>query len=187
MTLELRRRSFTVEEYHRMAETGVLAGKDRLELIHGEILMMTPIGPRHAYYVSRLTQILVPIVGEHGLVWAQNPVQVEAQSEPQPDIVIVRPRGRDYLRQLPVNSDVLLAIEVADSSLEYDRDVKLPLYASAGIPESWILDVNQVRIERHTEPAADGYRKRELLGSKDAVTLLMLPQCRINLADILGE
>lgn len=186
MPLELHRRPFTVREYHRIAEAGVFAENDRLELIRGDIVMMSPIGSRHVFYVNRLNDVLVPLVGQKGQVSVQNPVELEEASEPQPDVVVLRRRGEHYLTRLPMNEDVLLAIEVADSSLEYDRQVKLPLYAGAGVPESWILDVNKVLIERHTTPGPHGYAKRELLGAGDTVALVAIPGCHIDLAAILG-
>lgn len=187
MALERQRRQFTVMEYHRMAEAGVFREDDRVELIRGEILMMTPIGPRHVYYVNRLTRSLVRALDDStGEVSVQNPVQVEERSEPQPDILVVRPRGRHYLTELPQHHDVLLAVEVSDSSLKYDREVKIPLYAAAGIPESWILDVEALIIERHTDPRPDGYARMERLHANDQVTLVSLPACRIDLAEILG-
>jgi Uma2 family endonuclease len=186
MALERPRRPFSVAEYHRMGESGVLGNQDRLELIHGDVLMMSPIGPRHVFYVNRLNDVLVPLVGQKGQVSVQNPVQVEETSEPQPDVVVIRRRHEQYLTRLPVNEDVLLAIEVADSSLDYDREVKLPLYSAAGIPESWILDVNVPLVERHTEPGPHGYRKRELLRSGDVATLVAIPDCTVEIAAILG-
>lgn len=186
MPVELQRRQFTVDEYHRMGEAGILREDDHVELIRGEIVMMSPIGPRHVYYVNRLNQVLVVTVGPAGEVSVQNPAIMEERSEPQPDVVVIKPRGRHYLGKLPESGDVLLAVEVADTSLERDRQVKIPLYAAAGVAESWILNIEETVIERFTGPGRGGYAKMERLGSKDRVTLVALPGCTIDLAAILG-
>lgn len=186
MAVEIQRRRFTTDEFHKMGEAGIFHEEDRLELIDGEIVMMTPIGPRHAYYVNRLNKVLVQAVGELAVVSPQNPVQVERRSEPQPDLVVLRPRGREYLAATPGKEDALLIVEVSDSSLAYDRDVKVPLYAAAGVPESWILDVEAQEIERHTMPAPGGYRRIERLSAGDRVTLVALPMVTIDLAQMLG-
>jgi Uma2 family endonuclease len=169
-----------------MGEAGIFDENDRVELIRGDIVMMSPIGPRHVYYVNRLNQVLVVAVGRAGEVSVQNPAIMEEESEPQPDVVVIKPRGRHYLGNLPERRDVLLAVEVADTSLEHDRRVKIPLYAEAGIPESWILEVEQRVVERYTKPGRTRYGKMERLGSKDRVTLVALPGCTIDLAEVLG-
>jgi Uma2 family endonuclease len=186
MPVELERRRFTVEEYHRMSETGVLREDDRVELIGGEIIMMSPIGPRHAYYVNRLTRVLVQCVGQAGEVAVQNPVEVTDESEPQPDVAVIVARGRHYYDCLPGKHDVLLAIEVADSSLDKDRHVKIPLYGAAGVPESWILIVDEAIIERYTQPGPGAYGKVDRLGAGDRVTLVSIPECTIDLSHVLG-
>lgn len=186
MPVELQRRRFTVDEYHRMGEAGIFHEDDRIELIRGEIVMMSPIGPRHVYYVNRLTQVLVVAVARTGEVSVQNPTVMEERSEPQPDVVVIKPRGRHYLGKLPESGDVLLAVEVADTSLDRDRQVKIPLYAEAGIAESWILNIEEAIIERYTEPGPRGYGRMERLGTRDRVTLVGLPGCTIDLGEVLG-
>ena len=186
MALEIQRRRFTAEEFHRMGEAGLFREDGRIELIDGEILMMTPIGPRHVYYVNRLTSVLIRAVGDLAIISPQNPVGIERRSEPQPDLVVLRARGRDYFNALPGKDDALLVVEVADSSLEYDRSVKMPLYANAGIPESWLLDVDACVIERCTEPGPDGYARIERCGAEGRITLVALPSVTIDLASILG-
>ena len=186
MALEIQRRRFTAEEFHRMGEAGIFQEGDRVELIDGDVVMMSAIGPRHVYYVNRLNQVLVRAVGELGLISPQNPVGVERRSEPQPDVVVLRARGREYLAALPAKDDALLVVEVSDSSLEYDRTVKMPLYAAAGIPESWLLDVEAGVIERHTGPGPRGYRTIEKCTAADRITLVALPSVTVDLATILG-
>jgi Uma2 family endonuclease len=150
------RRRFTVDDYHRMAEAGILHEDDRVELIEGEIVEMTPIGARHATCVRELNRLVGKQVGDDLRVDVQSPIRIGEHGEPQPDVAVIR--ARDYSNSLPSPEDVLLLIEVADTSLAYDREVKLLLYARSGIPEAWLVDLTGGVIERHTEPAEDGYR-----------------------------
>ncbi len=148
------RHRFTVDEYHRMAEAGLLSEDDRVELIDGEIIEMTPIGWRHARCVSRLNMLLARFAGDRYVVGVQNPLTISEHGEPQPDLVLLerRPRGR-----LPGPADAALVIEVSDTTLAYDRDVKLPRYARAGVPEVWIVDLQVRRVESHSDPSPEGY------------------------------
>mgnify|MGYP001613058278 CR=1 FL=1 len=186
MPIELSRRQFTVEEYHRLAESGVLKEDDRVELIRGEILMMSPIGPRHAFRVSVISEVLTERVGKAGRIWTQSPVVLDGRTEPQPDILILKRRDDHFREHLPDRSDVLLAIEVADTSLAYDRQVKRPLYSAAGVPEYWIVDVNENVLERHTGPRPDGYMHTDRLRPGDTVTLVALASITIPLSDLIG-
>ena len=158
MATEILRRRFTIEEYHRMAETGILGHDDRVELIDGEIVEMSPIASRHSACVARLTHVFFKVVGSRALVWSQAPCVLPPYSEPEPDIMLLRPRADFYEQAHPRPADILLVVEVSDSSLDYDRGVKLRLYARAGIPEAWIVDVAGEVVEVHREPAATGYR-----------------------------
>lgn len=152
----IERHRFDVEEYHRMLEAGVLSEDDRVELIGGEIVDMTPIGWRHVECVNRLTMLLAAFAAGKGYaVSVQNPLRLAGDAEPQPDLAIIKERPR---RNLPTSEDVVLIVEVAETSLAYDRDVKLPLYARAGIAEVWIVDLREHRIEVYADPAPGGYR-----------------------------
>ncbi|MDR7554009.1 MAG: Uma2 family endonuclease [Armatimonadota bacterium] len=157
MSVQVKRRRFTVDEYERMALAGILSEDDRVELIEGEIVEMTPIGSRHADVVTRLTMLLARAVGDRALVSVQNPVRLDRYSEPQPDLTVLRPGS--YAARHPEPSDVLLLIEVADATGRYDRGVKLPLYARAGVPEVWIVDLQAHAVEQYRAPAPDGYRE----------------------------
>ena len=151
------RRRFTVHDYHRMGESGILSEDDRTELIDGEIVQMTPIGGRHAACVNELTRILVGAVGRDAVVSVQNPIRLDDFHEPQPDLAVLR-RREDYRSgRLPGSDDVVLLIEVADTTLRYDRGVKLPLYARAGIPEVWLVDLGGGILERHIESGGAGF------------------------------
>lgn len=152
---QVTRRLFTVHEYHRMAEAGILHEDDRVELIEGEIVEMAAIGSRHFTCVNGLNRSLVRGVGDEAIVSVQNPVRLGEHDEPEPDLAVIR--ARDYRDSLPGPEDVLFLIEVSDTTLDYDREVKLPLYARAGIPEVWIVDLKSEVIQRHTEPSGDGY------------------------------
>ena len=183
-THEVTRRRFTVHDYHRMAEVGILHDDERVELIEGDIVEMTPIGSRHAMCVIRLTRLLVPLVGDRALVSPQNPVRLGERLEPQPDMAVIR--VRDYGDSLPGPDDVLLLIEVSDTTLAYDRNIKLPLYARAGIPEVWILDLTGDTIERNTDPSGDGYRHTERVRRGEVVESTTLPELSFRVDAVLG-
>jgi Uma2 family endonuclease len=152
---------FTVDDYHRMGEAGILHEDDRVELIEGELVEMAAIGTKHFSCVNRLTRLLVMNVGDEAIVSVQNPVRLNEYTEPQPDLTVIRPR--DYRLSLPGPEDVLLLIEVSDTTLAYDRGIKLPLYARAGIREVWIVDLPGETIERYTDPSEEGYRRADRL------------------------
>ncbi len=175
--VERARRLFTIEEYERMVETGILKRDDRVELIEGEIVEMSPIGDPHAAYVTNLTHILVSCVGDRARVRVQGPVSVPPRSKPQPDLALLQPRS--YVRAGATTEDVLLVIEVADTSLEYDRTVKLRLYARAGIPEYWVVDANAEALDLYRAPSGDGYRDRRHAVRGETVELLAFPDVAI--------
>jgi Uma2 family endonuclease len=160
MSVLLARHRFTVDEYHAMARAGVLTEDDRVELVEGEIVDMTPIGLRHQAAVDALNQRLARQCGDRAIVRIQGSVRLDVHSEPQPDALLLRPRD-DFYRATPATAaDVLLLVEVADTSLVYDRTVKVPLYARAGIPEVWLVDLVGERVEVFREPGPEGYRHR---------------------------
>jgi Uma2 family endonuclease len=135
------RHRITVHDYHRMAEVGVLAPDARVELIEGEIIDMAPIGNDHQSVVDRLTRTLVRAVGDSAIVRVQGSVRLGEWSEPEPDLVLLAPRADFYRSAFASGADTLLVIEVSDTTLRYDRDVKVPLYARHGVPEVWVVDV----------------------------------------------
>ena len=158
MASEPVRRRFTVAQFEQMGHSGILAEDDRVELIAGEIIEMAAIGQRHAACVKLLVRLLVQFFGNAAIIGAQDPIVIGDDYEPQPDLMVLKPRDDFYAGGHPTPEDVLLLIEIADSSLRFDRRVKLPLYADAGIPETWLLDLNANRIERHSNPADGAYR-----------------------------
>ncbi|MFO7536845.1 MAG: Uma2 family endonuclease [Chloroflexota bacterium] len=183
----VRKRLFTVDEYYRMAQTGILSPSDRVELIQGEIVAMSPIGPRHASIVSRLIHLFQPRVGERAIVTAQSPVHLDTQSEPEPDLMLLHPRDDFYAGAHPRPSDVLLLIEVADSSLAYDRDVKSVLYAAVGIGEFWLIDLVAERIIVHRQPTADCFRQMRIFLPGEQIAPQAIPDLSLPVAEILGR
>src|ERR671938_544657 len=141
MSVQVAKRCFSVDEYYRMGEAGILTEDDRVELIEGEIIEMSPIGSRHAACVNRLNTLLGRHLRQTAIVSVQNPIRLDAYSEPEPDVALLRPRADYYESGHPTPADALLIVEVADTSADYDRIIKLPLYAKAGIPEAWLVDL----------------------------------------------
>lgn len=185
MGSQLVTKSFTVEEYERMAETGILTEDDRVELIEGAIIEMTPIGSRHASCVARLTHLLTQQFGDQVVVWVQNPVRLSRHSEPQPDLVLLRPRQDFYAGAHPEPADVLLLIAVADATLETDRTVKAPLYAKAGIPETWVVDLEGGRVEVSRQPTTDGYQLVRTITRSESLTPEAFPTASLAVGDLL--
>jgi Uma2 family endonuclease len=158
MAVDLRTRRFSVDEYHRMGDAGILGCDERLELIAGQIVVREPIGVRHASTVDRLTSLWSSRLGRRAIVRVQNPVQFpEADSELQPDILLLHPRDDFYAGGHPGVGDVLLLIEVADTTLRLDRRVKIPLYAAVGIAETWLCDLVAERVEIYSHPVRGAY------------------------------
>lgn len=151
------RHRFSAEDFQRLGELGFFAEDDRVELINGEILDMAPIGSNHAGLVTQLTQWLVSRLGNAALVSPQNPVRLADDVEVYPDRVLLKPDRTFYRERIPTAGDVLLVIEVAQSSLRYDREIKVPLYAEHRIPEVWLFDLRDDKMERYREPSRDGY------------------------------
>ena len=154
---------FTVADFARMVEAGILAEDDRVELIDGEVRAMSPIGPRHAAIVNRLNALLSRQLADSAIISVQNPIQLTDYTEPQPDIAVLRPREDFYAHALPLPDDVWLVVEVAETSLEYDREEKIPRYAQMGIPEVWLIDVEQETVTQYTHPDGTRYGREQTL------------------------
>lgn len=168
-----------------MGEVGILAPELRVELIEGEIVDTSPIGLAHASRVSRLNRLLSLAVGERALVWPQNPVILGDRSAPEPDLVLLRWRDDYYAETQPGPEDLLLIVEVSDTSLVYDRDIKLPLYARFQIPEVWILDIQGGHLEIHREPDAGRYTLQFRPKDLSRVTIAALPDLALDLRGLL--
>lgn len=184
MVIEMRRRTWTVDEYYRMAEAGVISADDRIELIDGEIIEMTPMGDRHVACCTWLTNFLVPLVVGRAIVQVAAPISLSERSEPEPDLALLRWKDRYRAKATP--ADVLLVIEVADSSLAYDRLVKAPLYGRAGIPEYWVVDVERETVEVHDLPDASGYGRTRELGRGSTLTVSGVEGVDLAVADLFG-
>ena len=186
MSVEFQRRRFTVRDYYAMAEAGILTEDDRVELIEGEIVQMAAIGSRHAACVDRLNRLFHLELQDRAVVRVQNPVRLSDLTEPQPDVTLLRPRPDFYAEGHPGPGDVLLLVEVAHSTLGYDREIKLPLYAAARVPEVWIVNVEEDRVEVHRDPSAGRYRVEERSGRGAALRPALLPELSVFVEDILG-
>lgn len=178
-------RRFDVDDYYRMADAGILREHDRVELIEGQVVEMEPISISHAGAVNELTWLLARRLPDHLRVGVQNPVRLDRWSEPQPDLAVIL--AEDMRRAHPGPEQSLLVIEVAYSSLRYDRNVKLPLYARHGVPEVWIVDLRGAVVERYDEPAEDGYGRARPARRGEAIEPIAVPGLSLSVNDILGE
>ena len=175
--IERPRRLFTIEEYEKMVEIGILTEYDRVELIEGEIVEMSPIGDAHAACVGNLTHLLVTLFAGRAWAWVQGPVKVPPHSKPQPDAALLRVRS--YMRQGASTEDAFLFIEAADTTLRYDRTTKLRIYARAGVPEYWIVDTNAEVVEVYRWPRGDRYNETLRFAHGEHVTTLAFPDIAI--------
>lgn len=186
MTTQLIKHRFTVEEFHRMAETRILTEDSRVELVEGELIEMTPIGSRHAACVDRLNRLFSKYVGEAAIVRVQNPISLSRHTELQPDLVLAKPKSDFYAEAHPGPEAILLVVEVAETSLAVDRDVKVPLYAQAGIIEVWLVALLQRTIEVYRDPTSTGYRQVRTVGPEETLSPIMQPQIILPIASVLG-
>lgn len=187
MSVDVVRRRFTVDEYLQMAQAGILTERDRVELLDGEIVEMTPIGRPHAANVAALLRVLITGVGPRAVVWSQGPIRLSERSLPEPDVTLLRPRPVPYRDEDVEPRDVMLLIEVSDTSLRRDRELKLPLYAGAGIPEYWIVDVQADVIEVHTNPSGSRYGSVRRFGRGEFLSPLAFPDLRVAVDEVFGS
>lgn len=176
---------FDVDDYYRLAEAGILTEDDRVELIDGEIIDMAPAGSRHAACVSRLNRLLVGRVRD-AIVRVQDPLRVWGPTEPEPDLAVVRFREDFYIEHHPTPGDVLLVVEVADSSVGRDRTEKAEMYATVGIREYWLVDLTQSAVLVHTSPSGAGYLSVDAKQREDTWTSHSLPGLTVSGTDIFG-
>jgi Uma2 family endonuclease len=178
---------FSVKEYYRMAETGVLRPDARVELLNGEIIDMSPIGPFHGGLVKRLSRIFNLKAKGRWIVSTQDPLRLDDHSEPEPDVMLLKPAADDYVSQHPQPDDVFLLIEVADSTLDYDQTEKLPAYGRAGIAEVWIVNLNDLTIEIYREPHFTGYGSKTVARAGDILAPLAFPDAAVDVAELLKK
>jgi Uma2 family endonuclease len=177
---------FSVDEYERMGEAGIFPPECRVELIEGEIVLMNPINEPHSGTVNWLVGFFSEALGRTVVVSVQNPIRIRPRNEPRPDLALLRPRADYYRNGHPSLGDVLLAIEVADSTLAYDTRVKVPMYARAGIPEVWVVDVNRPAILVYREPTPEGYAETRAYRPGEVVSPLAFPELAIGVSDVVG-
>ena len=179
------RHRFSVDAYRRMGETGILLPADRIELVDGEIVEMAPGGSPHVGVVFALNRLFTQATPRGVIVSVQSPIQMGDRSEPQPDLALLRSRPDGYRAPpLPAASDVFLIIEVSDTSLRYDREVKLPLYARHGVPEVWIVDLTARAVEIYRKPENETYAEFTTLGRGGTLRPLLLPDVGIPVDEI---
>jgi Uma2 family endonuclease len=186
MLIDVARRRFTADEFWRMAEAGLFRERPRVELIDGEVIEMTPIGPRHGLCVAFLVEWLVPRLSGRALLFPQVSIRLNPRTECQPDLLVARLPRAAYRERTPAPGDVLLLVEVADTSLGYDQQIKVPLYAEAGIPELWIVDLVNEAVHVHREPAGVHYRAIERIGRGGSVAPAALPDLALAVDALLG-
>ena len=175
----------TVDQYYRMAEVGVLTPDERVELIDGVIVDMAPIGSRHAGALRRLNHLLTVALGPRAILSGQLPIRLGHSSEPQPDLAVLRPRHDFYDREHPHAEDVLLLIEVSVTSLRYDLQVKIPLYARHLIPEVWVIDLQDQKVHLHRKPRGGAYTEVLSLPESGSLVATAFPDVAIDFRAIL--
>ena len=175
MQIETTKKLFTVDEYYRMADAGILTPEDRVELIDGEIIEMSPIGSRHLGCVNRATRLFTSAFRDRVVVSVQNPLRLSNYTEPEPDVVLLKHRGDEYASKTPAAEDAFLVLEVADTTLLYDRNVKLPRYATAGVPEVWIENLEDDLLLVYRDPAGSAYTTSLVFRRWESVSLIALP------------
>lgn len=178
-------RRFTREEYRRLLEAGVIQEDERVELIEGTVVEMSPIGSQHAAVVKKLNALFHQALEGGALVGVQDPIKLSPFSEPQPDLVLLRRRSDFYAQDHPGPEDILLLVEVAEASLAYDRQVKLPLYAQAGIPEVWLVNIGERKVEVYRHPSGESYLEVRELGPKDVLSPMAFPQVSFEVEETL--
>ncbi len=172
---------WTLEQYHQLAEANILREEDRIELLNGQIVNISPIGKLHAAAVRRIDKLLEKILGDEFLISTQNPISLAINdTEPQPDLVVLKPRTDFYATQHPGPEDILLLIEVADSTLEKDRSMKMPLYAQAGIVACWLVNLSEQKVEIYTEPSAKGYANIRIYREGDSIESDLLGMVKVD-------
>jgi len=174
MAVQIQKKLFSITEYHKMAEVGILPERG-VELINGEIIEMSPIGSKHAKIVKKLNHLLSKMLGDQFIISVQDPIVASDLSEPEPDLAVLKYRSDFYENELPKGEDVLLAIEVADTTLTYDSKIKLPIYAQSGVPETWIIDLNKKEIRVYWQLDAVTYLSSEKLSSQASITAKFIP------------
>jgi Uma2 family endonuclease len=185
MQIETAKRLFTVDEYYRMAEAGILTPQDRVELIDGEIIEMSPIGSRHAGCVNRANRLFTSAFGKRVVVSVQNPLRLTNYTEPEPDVVLLKPRDDEYASKTPSAGDALLVVEVADTTFSYDSRIKMPRYAAARIPEVWVENLQDDVLHVYRDPTVTGYATSLVLRRGESLSPVALPDVTFTVEQLL--
>jgi Uma2 family endonuclease len=186
MQAEVTKKLFTVDEYYRMVDAGILSERDRVELIEGEIVEMSPIGRRHAACVNRANELFISSLKRRAIVSVQNPLRLNQYNEPQPDIVVMKRRDDYYASKHHTPEDTLFVVEVSDTTLRYDTKIKLPLYAATGVPELWIENLKEDVLLVCRDPAGKNYNTQLTLSRGDIISPLAFPGVSFKIEDLLG-
>jgi Uma2 family endonuclease len=186
MAAEVTKKLFTVDDYYSMAKAGIIGPEDRVELVEGEIIEMSPIGHPHGVRVVRASTLLIEAFGRNAVVSTQGSLRLNRRTELQPDLVIFKPRSDFYAARRPTPADVLLVIEVAQTSLSYDQNVKIPIYARTGIPEVWIQDLKKDVLLVYRDPRGNNYADSIELRRDEFVSPTAFPEIRFSIDDLFG-
>lgn len=184
-SLLLPTRKISIETYHKMVEIGVFNEDERIELIRGEIIEMSPVGIKHATCVKKLNQLFAQKLGIKIILGVQDPIKLNDNSEPQPDLVLLKPKSDFYATGHPKPEDILLLIEVSDRSIEYDRQIKIPLYAENKIQEVWLININESLIQVYQNPQGKLYKNITNYQINDTINLTCFPDCQIKVNKVL--
>ena len=187
MAVQLLRQLFTVDQYYKMQDAGVFTGNERVELIKGEIIKMSPMGIRHSACVKCLAELFILRLAQTVTVGIQDSVRLNNTSEPQPDISLLQRRSDFYRTQQPQPENVFLLIEVSDTTIKYDREIKVPLYAENNIVEVWLVNLNETCLEVYRQPKGNGYENVQTFKKGETVTIQAFPNVSFNVDEILGN
>jgi Uma2 family endonuclease len=186
MTVQILRKKFTVGQYHQMIESGILTDRDRVELLQGEIIEMSPVGRQHAACVDRLNELFVLTFAARAIVRVQSPIHLDNNSEPQPDLAILQRRADFYANAHPQAGDVFALVEVSDTTIEFDRTVKVPLYAQNNIAEVWIVDIRAKTVQIYREPSIVGYQQVQNYRCGQRLSLQAFTDMQFSVDQLLG-
>lgn len=179
-------RLISTADYHRMAEVGILAADEQVELLAGQIVQKMPKGPAHSALCKRMEKLLERRLGDQALVRLQDPIQLDAYSEPEPDLAVVHPSENFYADRHPIPREVYLIIEISDTTLERDLGSKADLYAAAGIPDYWVLNIGGQQLHVFRDPGTDGYQRQLILRAQQPITPLAFPDCILTVQECFG-
>jgi Uma2 family endonuclease len=186
MAAEITKKLFTVDEYYSMAEAGIIGPDERVELVEGEIIQMSPIGHRHGVRVVRASTMFFEALGRRAVISTQGTLRLNKRTELEPDLVVFKPRADFYASGRATPADVLLVVEMADTSLSYDRNIKIPLYAAAGIPEVWIQNIKKDVLLVHRDPRGNDYATSLELQRNEFVSPIAFPENRFSIDNLFG-